>query len=138
MFTRSWSKNWCNSHMLPSNWPKAGWSASRNWSDFTKFLVTLLCIFDKGTERLQHDLCIVEISQRGNEASYRETYARGNIQQKCIDPRVPPVVITIFTHVVRTSFCPSVPPSLNCNIKQKSLPTETVGWPSGSLMTPIL
>ena len=43
-----------------------------------------------------------------------------------------PVVITIFTQ------CPFVRPSQNFKIKRQSLPAGTVGWPSGSLMTPVL
>ena len=38
--------------------------------------------------------------------------------------------------------CPSLPPyvrtSQNFKIKRQSLPAGTVGWPSGSLMTPVL
>ena len=34
--------------------------------------------------------------------------------------------------------CPSVRPIQNFKIKRQSLPAGTVGWPSGSLMTPIL
>ena len=36
------------------------------------------------------------------------------------------------------SECPSVRPSQNLKIKRQSLPALTVGWPSGSLMTPDL
>ena len=57
---------------------------------------------------------------------------------RIIDPRGRPqswpVVITIFTQSVR----PSVRPSQNFKIKRQSLPAGTVGWPSGSLMTPVL
>ena len=58
-------------------------------------------------------------------------------------PQSRPVVITIFTHVVpRPSVCPSVRPSVrpaqNFKIQRQSLPAGTVGWPSGSLMTPVL
>ena len=42
-----------------------------------------------------------------------------------------PVVITIFTQT-------SVRPSQNFKIKRQSLPVATVGWPSGSLVTPVL
>ena len=45
-----------------------------------------------------------------------------------------PVLITIFTQSVR----PSVSQSQNFKIKRQSLPAGTVGWPSGSLMTPVL
>ena len=45
-------------------------------------------------------------------------------------PQSRPVVITIFTQSVR--------PSQNFKIKRQSLPAGTVGWPSGSLMTPVL
>ena len=48
-------------------------------------------------------------------------------------PQSRPVVITIFTQSVR----PSVRPSQNFKIKRQSLPAGTVGWPSGSLMTPV-
>ena len=66
----------------------------------------------------------------------------GNIQ---IDPRgrpqSRPVVITIFTHVVRPSVRPSVRlyvrPAQTFKIQLQSLPAGTVGWPSGSLMTPV-
>ena len=55
-----------------------------------------------------------------------------------IDPRGRPqswpVVITIFIQSVRSSVCPSQ----NFKIKRQSLPAGTVGWPSGSLMTPVL
>ena len=34
--------------------------------------------------------------------------------------------------------CMSVRPSQNFKIKRQSLPARTVGWPSGSLMTPVL
>ena len=34
--------------------------------------------------------------------------------------------------------CPSVHPSQNFKIKRQSVPVGTVGWPSGSLMTPVL
>ena len=46
-------------------------------------------------------------------------------------PQSRPVVIT---------ECPSLRPSQNFNIKRQSLPAvgTTVGWPSGSLMTPVL
>ena len=43
-------------------------------------------------------------------------------------------MITIFTQSVRLY----VRPSQNFKIKQQSLPAGTVGWPSGSLMTPVL
>ena len=33
--------------------------------------------------------------------------------------------------------CPSVRPSHNFKVKRQSLPAGTVGWPSGSLMTPV-
>ena len=50
-------------------------------------------------------------------------------------PQSRPVVITIFTQSVRTSI---VCPSQNFKIKRPSLLSGTVGWPSGSLMTPVL
>ena len=59
-------------------------------------------------------------------------------------PQSRPVVITIFTQCpsVRTYVRPSVRPSFrpfqNFKIKRQSLPAGTVGWPSGSLMTPVL
>ena len=45
-------------------------------------------------------------------------------------PQSRPVVITIFTQSVR--------PSQNFKLKLQSLPTGPVGWPSGSLTTPVL
>ena len=36
------------------------------------------------------------------------------------------------------SVRPSVNPSQNFEIKLQSLPARTVGWPSGSLITPVL
>ena len=45
-------------------------------------------------------------------------------------PQSRPVVITIITHVVRTY--------VRLSVRRQSLPAGTVGWPSGSLMTPIL
>ena len=68
------------------------------------------------------------------------------IYRIAIDPRGQPqsrpVVITIFTQSVRqsvrTSVCLSVRLSQNFKIKRQSLPAGTVGWPSGSLMTPVL
>ena len=36
------------------------------------------------------------------------------------------------------SVCSSIRPSQNFKIKRQSLPTGTVGWSSGSLMTPVL
>ena len=48
-------------------------------------------------------------------------------------PTTVPARITIFTQSVR----PYVSPSQNFKIKGQSLPTGTVGWPSGSLMTPV-
>ena len=56
-----------------------------------------------------------------------------------IDPRGRPqsrqVVITIFIQIVRPSVRSS---QQNFKIKRQSLPAGTVGWPSGSLMTPVL
>ena len=49
-------------------------------------------------------------------------------------PQSRPVVITIFTQSVRQS----VRPSQNFKIKRQSLPAGNVGWPSWSLMTPVL
>ena len=43
-------------------------------------------------------------------------------------------MITIFTQCVR----PSVRPFQNFRIRPQSLPAGTVGWPSGSLMIPVL
>ena len=45
-------------------------------------------------------------------------------------PQSRPIVITIFKQSVR--------PSQNFKIKRQSLPAWTVGWPSGSLITPVL
>ena len=82
--------------------------------------------------------------------AFRKLEGKKNFCFATIDPRGRPqswpVVITILTQVVRlsvrTSFCPSVRLSIcpfqNFKIKLKSLPTVTVGGPSGSLMTPVL
>ena len=48
-------------------------------------------------------------------------------------PQSRPVVITIITPVVRPSVCQSQ----NFKIEPKSLSAGTVGWPNGSLMTPV-
>ena len=47
------------------------------------------------------------------------------------EPQFRPVVITIFAHADR----PSIP---NFKIKRQSLPARIMGWPSGSLMIPVL
>ena len=47
-------------------------------------------------------------------------------------PQSRPVMITIST-----TCGPSVRPSQNFKIKRQSLPARSVGWPSGSLMTPV-
>ena len=54
------------------------------------------------------------------------------------DPRGRPHDSDHYIHTCCMSFCPSVRPFQNCNIKRKSLPVGTVGWPSGSSMTPVL
>ena len=51
-------------------------------------------------------------------------------------PQSRPVVITIFTQC--PSVRPSIRPAQNLKIQRQSLPAGTVGWPSGSLMTPVL
>ena len=67
------------------------------------------------------------------------TYVREIYFIHSADPQSLSVVITIFTLVVvRQSFCTAVCPSKNFKIKQISLPDGTVGWLSGSLMTPVL
>ena len=48
-------------------------------------------------------------------------------------PQSRPLVITIFTQSVR----PSVPNVQN-QVTISALPAGSVGWPSGSLMTPVL
>ena len=53
-------------------------------------------------------------------------------------PQSRPVVITIFTQSVRQFVRTYVRPFQNIKIKRQSLPAGTVGWPSGSFMTPVL
>ena len=43
-----------------------------------------------------------------------------------------------YFHTGCPSVRPSVRPSQNIKIERRSLPAGTVGWPSGSLTTPVL
>ena len=49
-------------------------------------------------------------------------------------PTTVPAGIDYYFH----TECPYVRPYQNFRIKRQSLPAGTVGWPSGSLMTPVL
>ena len=76
-----------------------------------------------------------------------ESFARKTVLHILIhsaDPQSRPVVITIFTHVVRLSVCQSVPTFQNL-AKQNNFQVRiviatghTVVWPRGSLTTPVL
>ena len=54
------------------------------------------------------------------------------------DPRGPRTTVPAGSDHYFHTCCPSVRPAQNFKIQRQSLPAGTVGWPSGSLMTPVL
>ena len=67
---------------------------------------------------------------------------RGSLYDSCLlihsPGRYDQYFLTVVRPSVRLSVLSSILPSQNFKIKQLSLPVGPVGWPSGSLMIPVL